>query len=49
VEQVLFAQQGWVEPPQALHVPVVEPPVVWQTFPGEQVGEPPEIVLLQQG
>ena len=46
---MLFAQQVCPEPPQAAQVPVVDPPLVWQTFPGEQVAAPPVVVLAQHG
>jgi hypothetical protein len=49
VAQVSLAQQGCPEPPQAAQVPVVDTPVVWQTFPGEQVAVPPVVVLAQHG
>ena len=49
VLQVLPAQQGCPEPPQAPQVPLEEPMVVWQTKPPEQVAVPPETALLQQG
>jgi hypothetical protein len=47
--QVSFGQHGWSAPPQAAQVPLVEMPVVSQTFPGKQVAEESKLELPQHG